>query len=118
MSNTGINMPSNTVICVDWSIIGVLRLHVKTIIWYGAAKRDDSVVVGMLRHGTAAVTLAFGIGPPLERIVWSILWNVSITEAQESDDDHLFLRRQYSLVQSRGIESEKISEGLRRKIEE
>ena len=67
MRNTGINMPINTVICVDWRIIGSLRLHVKTVVWYRVAKRNDSVTVCMLRDGTAAVAMTFGIGPPLKR---------------------------------------------------
>ena len=67
MSNTGINMPINTVICVDWRINGSLRLHVTTVVWYRVAKRNDRVTIGMLRDGTAAVAMTFGVGPPLKR---------------------------------------------------
>lgn len=61
-------MPSDTAIRrVDLAKIGVLRSDKEA--WYRFAERDDGVLVGMFRHGTAAFALTFGMGPPLVRWV-------------------------------------------------
>ena len=63
-------MPSNTAVrCVGLTEIGILEIYIIGILWYRIAQSDDCIVVGMLRHRTAAVAVTFSVGPPL---VWCL----------------------------------------------